>query len=133
MVASSRLQAKSGIPVSICIDFKVSFGSGRFEIQKLWSWSSPSKTATVFLPCRQRRICIVLSPPIVPLWVKFILILSYPLSHCVRLNPYRFAGVEESLLIFGCEFVHLIPASVRTPLRCFLLFRGLWPFRFPGL
>src|SRR3984957_4325923 len=101
MVASSRLQAKSGIPVSICIDFKVSFGSGRFEIQKLSSWlilfcrltrDSPSKTATVFLPCRQRRICIVLSPPIVPLWVKFILILSYPAQSLRSAQPLSLRG-----------------------------------------
>ena len=77
--------------VKSCSEFNKALSDGTtpssFLKKKLSSWlilfcrltrDSPSKTATVFLPCRQRRICIVLSPPIVPLWVKFILILSYP-------------------------------------------------------
>jgi hypothetical protein len=31
------------------------------------------------------------------------------LNHCVRLNTYCSAGVKKCLLVFGCEFVHLIP------------------------
>src|SRR6266478_3628257 len=31
------------------------------------------------------------------------------LNHCVRLNTYCSAGVKKGLLVFGCEFVHLIP------------------------
>src|SRR5260370_39791379 len=31
------------------------------------------------------------------------------LNYCVRLNTYCSAGVKKGLLVFGCEFVHLIP------------------------
>jgi hypothetical protein len=31
------------------------------------------------------------------------------LNHCVRLNTYCSAGVKKGLLVFDCEFVHLIP------------------------
>src|SRR6266478_5342735 len=31
------------------------------------------------------------------------------LNYCVRLNAYCSAGVKKGLLVFGCEFVHLIP------------------------
>jgi hypothetical protein len=36
------------------------------------------------------------------------------LNHCVRLNTYRSAGVKEGLLVFGCEFVHLMPTSAKS-------------------
>src|SRR3984893_14967066 len=32
------------------------------------------------------------------------------LNHCVRLNTYCSAGVKKGLPVFGCEFVHLMPA-----------------------
>jgi len=87
---------------------------------------SPSKMATVFLPCRQRRICIVLSPPIVPLWLKFILILSYPaqslrsaqqLSLRGRQKACSFLAVNGFICYFSVPGRHscILPCRLSSP------------------
>src|SRR6266446_4916491 len=56
------------------------------------------------------------------------------LNHCVRLNTYCSAGVKKGLLVFGCEFVHLIPTRRKNAISMLsALSRPFGRFGSPGL